>query len=132
MTSQKISRRISNIIEYEPSWFSESGSALGILLWGYFALISDDYAVTGGAWVMPAVGLLFGPIRMLALFNLTPMLRVLLAAVAIIWWGWLIATLYAFKGSIPALSGYSIGAYMDVLTVARFSLIARRGYHGAE
>lgn len=132
MTSSKASRRIANIIEYEPSWFAESGSALGIFLWSMFAMTTDDYKVTGMAWLMPAVGLLFGPLRLMALFQTTPMFRVACAMAGVIGWGWLYATLFASKGLIPGLAGYFVLGYMDMLTVARFSLIARRERHEPE
>lgn len=124
MTLKTAQRRVMIIMQYEPSWFAECMSALGIFLWGAFALLTDDYDVTGMACIMPLFCLVLGPTRIAVLFSLRPEFRVLVACIGFVFWVVVASSLHHRSGFLPA-EGMAVAlAFGDVLTVGKFSLVA--------
>jgi hypothetical protein len=124
MTTERAVRRIVMIMQYEPSWFAEVMSATGLFLWAVFAFMTDDYDVTGPACILPALCILFGPIRTAALFSLQAQWRVLAAIVAGAFWISIWSSLFTRSGFLP-VHGIVIGVLLgDALTIGKFSLVA--------
>ena len=119
-----VGRRLALIVQFEPSWFAECVSAIGILLWSVFAILTDNYGVRGWSLAMPVAGLLVGPSRLFLLFRLDAAPRVAMAAVGFVWWGWICFTLYDRLGIVPAHGALMALALGDLLTVLKFSLSA--------
>ncbi len=126
MTSRKAIKRIEFILLYEPSWFGEFISASGIFLWALATLWTDDFAISGWAWFMPAVGIVFGPLRVLLLFHLDPLPRVLAACGGFVWWSWLCWSMFLIFGIVPTLGAFAALVVGDILTVSKFSLAVLR------
>ena len=114
-------QRIGLILDYEPTWSPEFGSGLAIFLWSVACFATADYSIRGEAWIMPSFGLLFGPLRWVLLVRVWYGPRVLVAAVASIWWGWIISALYVHYGVVPAMGAVAGVLSMDLYTMARFS-----------
>ncbi len=123
MTREAMRHRLAWVLEYEPTWFPEFGSGLGAILWSLFAYMTDDIAIHGWAWCMPATGLfLLGPMRWVLLFRLRYTPRVLAAVCSAAWWGWIICGAGGRYGAVPMEGGYAVPFAMDLLTIARFSI----------
>lgn len=129
MTHVKVVRRISLIIQYEPSWFAECMSATGIFLWALFAVLGDDFILTKHALLLPCFCLMFGPSRFLVLFGLRPELRVLVAMISWSIWATIGTSLFQTNGLLPAegiIAGVALG---DLLTVGKFSIVSLARHH---
>ena len=125
----KVVRRITFIIQYEPSWFAEFMSAASLFYWSFFAMISDDFFSHPNFYTTPALGLLLALTRLFALFRLIPELRVALAMANFLVWMSIFTGLYRVYGIVPA-EGLIIGlAFGDVLTVGKFSLVSWIRHH---
>ena len=116
--------RIVLILQYEPSWFAEFMSALGISAWSVLSWFTDDYRIHGWEWLMPGIGILFGPLRAWLLFHLDPAPRVVAAAAGAVWWGWLAYSMWKVWGAVPGESGLGALFVGDMLTLMKFSLAA--------
>lgn len=116
-----IHARLWVLLEYEPSWFAEFTSGLGMLLWGLFALLTDAYRVDGAGLIMPILGILLGPVRWLVLARLASAPRALFAFAGSAWWILITAALYQAHGLVPAHALYISAAVQDALTLAKFS-----------
>ena len=119
-----IYRRVDTVLRFEPSWFAECMAGVAMLLWSVSAFITDDHRMNALGYVAPLAGLLLGPARMAFLFRLNPEPRVLAACASFVWFAGLFAALCHTRGTVPGLG--LIAAFMlgDLLTVAKFSLIA--------
>lgn len=120
----KLHYRMSMILRYEPSWFAEAMSALAMAGWSLIAFLSDAYNMEGWGYAMPVVGILLGPARLLYLAKTDAEPRVVAACMAFCWWLPLGLSLFDQRGLVPALALFSAMALGDLLTVAKFSLVA--------
>ena len=116
--------RIAVILQYEPSWFAEFMSGLGILCWAILSFITDDYRIHGWEWAMPVIGLLFGPLRVWFLVHLDGLPRVLSAGAGVVWWGWLSYAMWHAWGPVPGEAALIALFAGDILTLAKFSFSA--------
>ncbi len=118
-------RLLGLLLTYEPSWFLEFTGGLGMVLWSLFAYLTDDLAIHGWGWIVPATGFfLLGPCRvtLILAFRRHYPLRVAAAFAGASWWGYLyIASLHT-TGIIPQQGMMLSLITGDVLTLARFSI----------
>ena len=113
--------RLWYVLSYEPSWFAEFSSGLGMLLWGIFALLTLDYHVSGPDLVLPLVGVVVGPARWLTLARLNSAPRAALSFVAGSWWIIIASALYSHAGATMGIGADTALAVQDCLTLAKFS-----------
>ena len=126
MTIATLRGRIAWLLDYEPTWFPEFGSGLGILLWSAGCFLTNDWTVSGTDWLLPSIGLLFGPLRWVLLIRLWYPARMLAAFLAGVWWAWITCSLLHRMGIVPMLGAATAVFAMDALTTARFSMPAFR------
>ena len=81
-------------------------------------------AITEWACALPGFGLLFGPIRIMLLFRLVPLPRVLAAMLGFVWWSGICYGAWVARGALPGLGAFQALAVGDILTVAKFSTLA--------
>ena len=115
-------QRCAWLLDFEPTWFPESCSGLAIFGWALAAFITDDYHITGKAWIFPFFGIAFGPVRWALLLRLVYAPRVICAAIGATWWGWLIAAAGQHWGVVPMMGPMTAVMTLDLLTLARFSI----------
>jgi hypothetical protein len=114
------------LLEYEPSWFSEFGLAIGSFLWGFFALTTDDFKVSGWGYILPFLAIALSSVRFAILFKLWYGARVVMTGLsallmAYVWWG-----LVGRYGVIPSMGWVAGGLASELLTAAKFSLPCAR------
>ena len=114
---------VRNLLLKEPSWFLEAGSGFGTLLWGALALLSDDYDLPTAGYVMPVVGMMFGPWRMIVVRG-SPFSRALACGLGSIWWVCLLSGLLHKYGLISGESLVIMALVGDILSIGKFSIIA--------
>jgi hypothetical protein len=134
MTTRDVRRGIQLVLAYEPSWFAEVASAIGILFWGLFCFTTDDYVIHGTEWILPCIAVTFAPVRAWLLFRIWPGPRVLAAMLGFVFWGWVYFSLFRRFGSYPT-EGPLIGLIVaDLLTCGKFSYMVlerrRQGMSG--
>lgn len=117
----ELQNRVVKLLWYEPSWIAESMSAFGIFLWSLATLFSDDYDWTFPAVAMPALGVLFGPLRLAALLWLWTAPRAMCSLLGAVWWAVLAQTLYLKMGYIGAEGMYFATMCGDLLTLGKFT-----------
>jgi hypothetical protein len=121
MTKREVRNRILFVIDFEPSWHTEFGAGLGMLLWSVFAFFTDDLRVTGTDYLLPFVGVAFGPLRWVLLFQVVPAPRAGASAIGAAVFAWIGCGLAGHYGVVPLL-GFIIAFFvMEVLTICRFS-----------
>ena len=112
-------------IHYEsPSWLSEFVSGAGVLGWSIGMMCGDDYRWTQGSYILPIVGLLSGPMRLVSLLSPVSYYRTAFAILHALCWLQLAELLWDRTGSTGAVLVYSVIALCDALIVVKFSTMA--------
>lgn len=116
--------RLRDGLLYEPSYFFEAASGVGIFLWSFGALTSDDYHISGCGYVMPVAGVVFGLWR-LWLIRRDPIWRAAAAAGGMLWWILLVMGIVHHYGIMPMEGPCVAFAMGDFLTLCKFRILAR-------
>jgi hypothetical protein len=124
MTKQEKRRaRIAFILWHEPSWIAEAGTSAALVMWGVLAFMPGHHAIlTWGGYVLPALAIVSGPIRMRTLYNLNTIPRATGAMTGCILSGCIGLAMISNRGVLPA-EGYVISAtIVDFITLMKFSI----------
>ena len=118
--------RIAWLLDYEPTWFPELSSGLAISGWSLAVFVTADYQIRGGAWLLPCLGLAFGPLRWALLLRLWWGPRATTAAFGAAWWSWIICAASQRYGVVPMMGPIAGFLVLDLLTLLRFSAPSAR------
>ncbi len=122
--------RAAELLRIEPTWFGEAGSGLALFGWGAACFFTPDFAIHGAAWLLPCVGVVFGPFRWPflrpAVLQTAFGPRMICATFSALIWAWIALSMGNVYGINPSMFMALGFCFIDVLTMARFSLPCAR------